>query len=142
PTSGHHFVSTLQDRRHSTRTGAPSSGGSIPASAPAAAPGDPAPAPSALPPSPASRVTAALKDLDHSSYVGAVLRSGAGLAAGLGHDDERGVVHRDLKPANVLLTDDGQPMLLDFNLSADATAEGRALAARVGGTLPYMAPEQ
>src|SRR5439155_10720397 len=57
---------------------------------------------------------------------------------------ERGVIHRDLKPANVLLTDDGQPMLLDFNLAAagGGQTKGRAAAARVGGTLPYMAPEQ
>jgi tetratricopeptide (TPR) repeat protein len=61
------------------------------------------------------------------------------VAEGLAHAHERGIVHRDLKPANVLLTDDGQPMLLDFNLAEDAKA--RSGMARVGGTLPYMAPE-
>ena len=29
-----------------------------------------------------------------------------------------GILHRDLKPANVLFADDGEPMLLDFNLAA------------------------
>ena len=62
------------------------------------------------------------------------------LAAGLAHAHERGIVHRDLKPANVLLSDDGEPMILDFNLSADSTAGSRQ-ALVVGGTLPYMAPE-
>ena len=74
------------------------------------------------------------------SYVDAVLWVAARLADGLAHAHERGVVHRDLKPANILLTDDGQPMLLDFNLAADSTRRDRD-AAGVGGTLPYMAPE-
>ena len=45
-----------------------------------------------------------------------------------------------MKPANILLTDEGLPLLLDFNLAADAKAGGAV--AQVGGTLPYMAPEQ
>ncbi|HEV3024591.1 MAG TPA: tetratricopeptide repeat protein, partial [Pirellulales bacterium] len=40
-------------------------------------------------------------------------------------------------PANILLAHEGQPMLLDFNLSANV-----AETARVGGTLQYMSPEQ
>jgi eukaryotic-like serine/threonine-protein kinase len=72
------------------------------------------------------------------TYVQAVLWLGARLAEGLAHAHERGILHLDLKPANILLTDEGQPMLLDFNLSQDGT--GRPLAG-VGGTLPYMAPE-
>ncbi len=66
----------------------------------------------------------------------------ARLADGLGHAHERGILHRDLKPANILLADDGQPMLLDFNLSEDLKLRSRAPAAFIGGTLPYMAPEQ
>ncbi len=56
------------------------------------------------------------------SYVEAVLSLAARLADGLAHAHDRGIVHRDLKPANVLLTDEGQPMLLDFNLAEDQTA--------------------
>jgi eukaryotic-like serine/threonine-protein kinase len=148
PRSGRHFLSTLQDRRNSTRTGSASSAGSSPTGLPhsempaavAAEPGDPAAPPAAA----GGAATAALEMFEQSSYVGAVLWLGARLAAGLVHAHERGVIHRDLKPANVLLTDDGQPMLLDFNLAADggAQSKGGAAAARVGGTLPYMAPEQ
>ena len=41
----------------------------------------------------------------------------------------------------MLLTDDGQPMLLDFNLAANTRNPYAAAAALAGGTLPYMAPE-
>src|SRR5262249_21494940 len=62
------------------------------------------------------------------------------LADGLAHAHERGILHCDLKPANVLLADDGQPMLLDFNLAADVNDPAGAAVAQVGGPLPYMPP--
>jgi serine/threonine protein kinase/Tfp pilus assembly protein PilF len=74
------------------------------------------------------------------SGVDAVVWIGARLADGLAHAHERGIVHRDLKPANILLTEDGQPLILDFNLADDAHTGGER--AFLGGTLPYMAPEQ
>ena len=79
--------------------------------------------------------------LANLSYAEAVLWIGARLADGLAHAHERGILHLDLKPANVLLTDEGQPMLLDFNLSED-TKRRPLTAPAAGGTLPYMAPEQ
>lgn len=78
--------------------------------------------------------------LSKLSHVDAVLWLFARLADGLAHAHERGILHRDLKPANILLTDDGQPMLLDFNLAADLKPASGSVA-RAGGTLPYMAPE-
>ena len=58
----------------------------------------------------------------------------------------RGLLHRDLKPSNILLTEDGTPMLLDFNLCRRATprsprAMGEDQRTLIGGTLPYMSPE-
>ncbi|MFO0798908.1 MAG: protein kinase [Gemmataceae bacterium] len=69
----------------------------------------------------------------------AVLKLLSQLAAGLDHAHGRGILHLDIKPGNVLLADTGEPMLLDFNLSTDATEASREL---VGGTVQYMAPEQ
>src|SRR5207245_9476208 len=92
-----------------------------------------------------SSSTAHWEVLQGLSYVDAVLWIGSRLADGLAHAHERGILHRDLKPANVLLTDDGQPMLLDFNLSTDTKRAGSSVAqaaAQAGGTLPFMAPEQ
>jgi serine/threonine protein kinase/lipoprotein NlpI len=88
------------------------------------------------------RATAQLERLCGLGYVDAVLWLAARVAGGLAHAHERGILHRDLKPANILVGDDGEPLLLDFNLAADTKVRGSASAALVGGTLPYMAPEQ
>ncbi|MDC0937034.1 protein kinase [Pirellulales bacterium] len=82
-----------------------------------------------------------LRELAKTNYVDAVLWVMKQATDGLAHAHQRGIVHRDLKPANVLLTDEGRPMLLDFNLSENVVVNGRA-SLLVGGTLPYMAPEQ
>ena len=72
------------------------------------------------------------------SYLDGVLRLVLQIADALSYTHARDICHRDLKPSNVLLSNEGQPLLLDFNLSAD----GEINAWRMGGTLPYMSPEQ
>jgi serine/threonine protein kinase/Tfp pilus assembly protein PilF len=89
-----------------------------------------------------SESLSSLKTLGQMTYVQAVLWLGARLAEGLAHAHERGILHLDLKPANVLLADDGQPILLDFNLAQDTKLRSTPAGAHVGGTLPYMPPEQ
>lgn len=84
---------------------------------------------------------ATLERFSRYSFVESVLWIGAELADGLAHAHERGILHRDIKPANILFTDDGRPMLLDFNLAADLETPTGA-SDGMGGTLRYMAPEQ
>lgn len=76
--------------------------------------------------------------LEYGRYVDGVVRLGIQMAEALAYTHRRGILHRDLKPSNVLLTPTGTPMLLDFNLASDVHSN----SPRMGGTLPYMSPEQ
>ena len=132
PPSGAHLVDTLRTCRDiSDREKTPPISAADPAPLAKARPGGDV---AAFGPVPA----AGLRAIAALGYVQAVVWIASRLTEGLQHAHERGVLHLDLKPANVLMADDGQPMLLDFNLSQ--TIRG-GHADYVGGTLPYMAPE-
>jgi len=66
----------------------------------------------------------------------------ARVADAVEHAHQKGVLHRDLKPSNVLVTERGEPRVLDFGVArlvdADEPAGG---AHEIVGTLPYLAPE-
>lgn len=72
-----------------------------------------------------------------ASYVDAVMWLGVQLAEALSYTHQRGICHGDLKPSNILIDARGKPMLLDFNLARQGSAE----LGRLGGTIPYMPPE-
>ncbi|MDP8946780.1 MAG: serine/threonine protein kinase [Actinomycetota bacterium] len=76
------------------------------------------------------------------SLSGGDLASLSGVAAGLAHAHERGVIHRDIKPHNILLDENGRPKLADFGI---ARALDATYATRTGsylGTALYSSPEQ
>jgi serine/threonine protein kinase len=59
---------------------------------------------------------------------------------------QRGVIHRDLKPSNIIVTDDGQPHILDFGLAKTFLEDDKtvtvSLEGDVAGTPAFMSPEQ
>ena len=63
------------------------------------------------------------------------------------HAHRKGVLHRDLKPSNILVSQDGDPKILDFGVARtiDLDLQAATLRTEVGqliGTVPYMSPEQ
>ena len=62
------------------------------------------------------------------------------------HAHKNGVVHRDLKPSNILVTEDGQPHILDFGLARSTVDEDDEMMLSIDGqatgTPAFMAPEQ
>ena len=67
------------------------------------------------------------------------------LCHGVEHAHEQGIIHRDLKPDNIIVTESGQPKILDFGLARTVDLDrSKHLSGekRFLGTIPYMSPEQ
>ena len=67
-----------------------------------------------------------------------------GIADALAHCHDHGIIHRDIKPENILITPQGEPVILDFGLALTRQAFRVTYANLTGaaGTPDYMAPEQ
>jgi tetratricopeptide (TPR) repeat protein len=63
------------------------------------------------------------------------------IAEGMAAAHEVGVVHRDMKPENVMVTADGQALIMDFGIASSAQ-HGATDSGQIVGTIAYMSPEQ
>ncbi|MEM7755117.1 MAG: serine/threonine-protein kinase [Planctomycetota bacterium] len=88
--------------------------------------------------------------LDHCEHGGLSVRAKLELIArvcdAMEHAHQKGVIHRDLKPSNILVTESGQPKVLDFGVArateSDLQATVHTSTGQIVGTVPYMSPEQ
>lgn len=67
---------------------------------------------------------------------------GACLADALHFAHQRDLIHLDMKPSNILVTTDGQPMLLDFHIAQQPLRPQGPVPPWIGGTPRYSSPEQ
>jgi signal transduction histidine kinase len=84
-----------------------------------------------------------LADMATPLAAGELTRLGLGLARAVAGMHQAGMLHRDITPANIVISRDGAPCLVDFEL-ATSLAEirpGFTHHAEIAGTLAYLAPE-
>lgn len=74
------------------------------------------------------------------------LRLFAAICDAIQYAHHRQVAHRDLKPQNILVTEDGQPKVLDFGVAKaqglDSDMPSPTVTGEFIGTLAYASPEQ
>lgn len=76
------------------------------------------------------------------SYVEFVVAIATEIADALAYAHRNGIYHGDLKPSNIIMSSTGVPVVADFGLSVEAGLKGESQSLQLGGTVPYMAPEQ
>jgi len=93
-----------------------------------------------------SRETAEETSLDTievtAEYSFRVARAFTGIAEGLQHAHQEGIIHRDIKPSNLILDRRGSLRILDFGLARMENQESLTLSGDLLGTPLYMSPEQ
>ena len=83
--------------------------------------------------------------LETSPSVEQRIETTAAIAEAVSYAHDMGVMHRDLKPANIMITEAGEPKVIDFGVARALDSKSLALntvAGQLVGTLRYMSPEQ
>ena len=71
-----------------------------------------------------------------------VLNYGKQIAEGLAAVHKVEIVHRDIKPGNVMVTSEGQVVILDFGIAKISNHADETATSGLVGTFLYMSPEQ
>ncbi len=74
--------------------------------------------------------------------IAVILRTIEYVARTLHMAHEAGLIHRDIKPGNIMITNGGDPVIIDFGLARSADQPRLTQAGELMGTPPYMSPEQ
>ena len=88
------------------------------------------------------------KALNESSFTyplstGDFYRIALPVAEALASAHDRGIIHRDVKPSNVLVSNEGQPKVVDFGLAKFRDVDlDVIMTGGTVGTVAYMSPEQ
>lgn len=64
------------------------------------------------------------------------------IGEGLKAAHEQGIIHRDIKSGNIIITEEGQAVIMDFGLARRSDASKLTKTGQTPGTIPYMSPEQ
>jgi len=76
--------------------------------------------------------------LDLQQALDIAIQIGKGLKAAHEHK----IIHRDIKSENIVITDEGQAVIMDFGLARREETSTLTKAGETLGTVPYMSPEQ
>lgn len=80
-------------------------------------------------------VRGSLSDREKARWVGQVSEA-------LDFAHSKGVIHRDIKPSNIMLTEEGDALLMDFGLAREIEGSNTLTGSMLMGTPAYVSPEQ